>query len=150
LGSFVAVYDGHGGTVSADYAVKHAHKNILSCHRAKVDMQRGTPTDSTIEAALTEGFEVTDRECLNINRRKDIKDGSTAVACLIYGHGREEMQGKLKIFCANLGDSRALLCRGGKAVRLIVCVCLCARGRACAYELNVQGIGAHTCVAETL
>lgn len=130
--AFFGVYDGHAGTDVAIYTSRFLHLNCIS----DPDMKAGR-----IKAALKNGFLKTDAdllkdegmaECLKIRkevaRRKhgsdnqDMDDddeddddigvtesGSTAVTCFMKGS---------TIYCANAGDSRAVLCRSGKAFAL--------------------------------
>lgn len=131
--AFFGVYDGHAGTDVAIFASKFLHKFAID----NPDMKKGD-----IEKALKAAFLKTDEELLSengikqcseirreVSRRRSGSDkddeeeeddddddqagptesGSTAVTCLIKGN---------VIFCANAGDSRAVLCRKGKAVNL--------------------------------
>lgn len=128
--AFFGVYDGHAGTDVAIYTSRFLHKNCID----DPDMKAGK-----IEAALKNGFLKTDEmlqqeqgmsECFKIRkevaRRKHGNDnnddddddddemgitesGSTAVTCFITGK---------TIYCANAGDSRAVMCRAGKAINL--------------------------------
>eukprot|EP00960_Hanusia_phi_P046266 757725-Hanusia_phi.AAC.7 len=127
--AFFGVYDGHAGTDVAIYTSQFLHKNLLNCPLFK---------QGQIEAALKEAFLTTDSnlltkegmsECEKIRReiaRRCMRDededeedeegsihvtdsGSTAVTCLILDR---------VIYCANAGDSRAVLCRNGTAVEL--------------------------------
>jgi len=129
---FFGVYDGHAGTDVAIYASKYLHKNVLSNSNLQTE----------VEKALKEGFLKTDADLLtqagmeechkirrDVSRRRSGSDkeyddededddddqpcvtesGSTAVTCLIKDK---------TIYCANAGDSRAVMCRKGKAVNL--------------------------------
>jgi len=130
--AFFGVYDGHAGTDVAIYTSRFLHKNCIS----DPDMKAGK-----VEIALKSGFLKTDAdllleegmaECLKIrkevarrkhgNDNQDLDDdddeddeigvtesGSTAVTCFIKGK---------TIYCANAGDSRAVMCRAGKAINL--------------------------------
>ncbi|EKX37869.1 hypothetical protein GUITHDRAFT_154860 [Guillardia theta CCMP2712] len=124
--AFFGVYDGHAGTDVAIYSSRFLHKNLLKSPLLK---------QGQIEAALKEAFLKTDSDLLTsegmseceairreIARRDEDEDeededgsihvtdsGSTAVTCLILDR---------VIYCANAGDSRAVLCRNGTAVDL--------------------------------
>mmetsp|Transcript_7923 Transcript_7923/g.11937 ORF Transcript_7923/g.11937 Transcript_7923/m.11937 type:complete len:256 (-) Transcript_7923:203-970(-) len=52
-----------------------------------------------------------------MSKKKDLEDGSTAVCALLVGSFKDGHQTP-RLYTANLGDSRAILCRGGKAVQL--------------------------------
>lgn len=113
LGVYFGVFDGHGGTQVADHAAKQLHKNILNHFRQK--QVQPASRDEKIKAAIREAFIQTDKEVLNMAERKKFElQGSTAVAALL--HGNPKLGTALRLVIANLGDSRAVLCRGGQAV----------------------------------
>ena len=60
-------------------------------------------------AALLEAFAVTDKDLLQLARRKKYHDGTTALLLLFGGSDVNN----LYLYTANLGDCRAVLCRGG-------------------------------------
>jgi len=98
------VFDGHGGRGVVDYLASRFHENLL------VELNH-EPGSRSIEECLTSSYLVTDVE----SSRKGLSvSGSTAVTCLI----RKEEKEKRILYCANIGDSRAVLSRNGKAERL--------------------------------
>jgi protein phosphatase 1L len=113
LGVYFGVFDGHGGTQVADHAAKQLHKNILQQFRQK--QVQPASRDEKIRGAIKEAFLATDKEILSMAERKKYEQvGSTAVACLL--HGNPKLGTALRLVVSNLGDSRAVLCRGGQAV----------------------------------
>eukprot|EP01048_Picozoa_sp_COSAG05_P030271 COSAG05_NODE_10419_length_566_cov_1.089936_1_plen_96_part_00 len=56
----------------------------------------------------------TERAFLELAKRRKLNAGSTS--CVVVLHGRDPLA--LTLVCANVGDSRAVLCRGGRAQRL--------------------------------
>jgi hypothetical protein len=52
---------------------------------------------------------------MQLARRKQLRDGSTANVMLLHGRDPDPAAdgGGIALFCANVGDSRAVLCRGG-------------------------------------
>jgi len=113
LGVYFAVMDGHGGTAVADHAQARLHKNILAQFRQK--QVQPASRDEKIKAAIKEAFLQTDKEILSMaERKKFTHEGSTCVAALL--HGNPKLGTALRLVVANLGDSRAVLCRGGQAV----------------------------------
>lgn len=113
LGVYFGVFDGHGGTQVADHAAKQLHKNILSHFRQK--QVQPASRDEKIRAAIKEAFVQTDKEVLSMAERKKFEQvGSTAVCALL--HGNPKLGTALRLVVSNLGDSRAVLCRGGQAV----------------------------------
>ena len=64
---------------------------------------------SVIEAALKSAFQQADEEIIERAERQGTRYGTTAVCALFWGS---------KLHVAHAGDSRAVLCREDKAVRL--------------------------------
>jgi len=113
LGVYFSVLDGHGGTSAADHAAKMLHKNILQQFRQK--QVQPASRDEKIKLAVKEAFLQTDKEILSTaDRKKSQLVGSTCVSALL--HGNPKLGTALRLVIANLGDSRAVLCRGGQAV----------------------------------
>ncbi|KAA3478641.1 putative protein phosphatase 2C 9 isoform X1 [Gossypium australe] len=98
LGLF-AIYDGHLGDTIPSYLQKHLFANILKEEEFWVDPPR----------AISKAYEKTDQAILS--QSSDLgHGGSTAVtAILING---------IKLWVANVGDSRAVLSRGGQAIQM--------------------------------
>ncbi|KFK42207.1 hypothetical protein AALP_AA2G225300 [Arabis alpina] len=100
LGLF-AIFDGHKGDEVAAYLQKHLFSNILKDREFFFDPQR------TIERA----YEKTDRAILSDS--SDLgSGGSTAVTAIL-------INGKV-LWIANVGDSRAIVSRSGKAEQISV------------------------------
>merc|ERR1712050_132439 len=113
LGVYFAVLDGHGGTQVADHGAKQLHKNIMQQFRQK--QVQPASRDEKIKTAIKEAFLQTDKEILSTaDRKKSQLVGSTCVSALL--HGNPKLGTALRLVIANLGDSRAVLCRGGQAV----------------------------------
>jgi len=98
--AFYGVFDGHGGPHASEYAAEHLHKLIL---QQKYDEQP--------HPSLKSGFKQLDHDWLQLAERNNLDDGTTAICVLIEN---------LTLFVCNVGDSRAVLCSGGKAVPLSV------------------------------
>lgn len=115
LGVFFGVYDGHGGTQVADHIQARLHKNILAQFRQK--QVQPASRDEKIRQAVKEAFLQTDKEITSVSERKKLDQvGSTAITAML--HGNPKLGTALRLVVANLGDSRAVLCRGGQAVAL--------------------------------
>jgi protein phosphatase 1L len=93
---FFGVFDGHGGSGAAAYVQENLWKTLKSNNKF----------DSDIKNALVEAFVETDKAYLadEANFKKD--DGCTAVAAVLLED---------RLIVANVGDSRAVLSRSGKA-----------------------------------
>lgn len=112
--SLVAVFDGHGGTISADYASRRLHELI----RSEVDiwealgsawLRSETRQAEAIAHTMKAVFARCDAEILARLHRDGVFDGTTALVCIQLDD---------RLYIANAGDCRAVLCRGGAAVRL--------------------------------
>ncbi|XP_034489927.1 probable protein phosphatase 2C T23F11.1 [Drosophila innubila] len=102
--SYYAVFDPHGGDTVAQYAAKHLHEIIVQ--------QTEYTTGNDIEKALRESFLDIDNEILqNESGGGDPFVGSTAVVVLI----KED-----KLYCGNVGNSRAIASVGGQVKLLSV------------------------------
>lgn len=98
--NFFGVYDGHGGTQSALYTQEHLH--------SKLNTQPAFKTGDYKEA-LIKAFLDLDREMLEDRSGKFSTSGCTAVTLLTKSN---------TLYCANCGDSRAVLSERGQAVPL--------------------------------
>jgi len=98
--AFFAVYDGHGGRQVVDFVTHELHKNVLKELRKT----------ASVPNALVQAFQMTDEDMI---RRNIVTSGSAACCCLL----REERNSRV-IYTAHLGDSRAVMARGGVATRL--------------------------------
>ncbi|EPS68416.1 hypothetical protein M569_06352, partial [Genlisea aurea] len=95
------VYDGHGGSRTAEYLRTNLFKN-LSSHPEFI-------TDTKL--AIVETFKRTDDDYLNEENGHQRDAGSTAsTAVLVHD----------KLFVANVGDSRVVACRAGSAIPLSI------------------------------
>ncbi|KAG9152010.1 hypothetical protein Leryth_002270 [Lithospermum erythrorhizon] len=95
---FFGVYDGHGGSKAAEFVAKHLDSNI---HK----MLGNSSGNETKEEVVKAAYLKTDEEFL----KQGISSGACCVTALI-----EEKH----ILVSNLGDCRAVLCRGGVAEAL--------------------------------
>lgn len=115
LGVYFGVFDGHGGSAVSDLGAKMLHKNILSHFRAK--QVQPASRDEKLKMAIREAFAQTDKEILSLAERKKFEQqGSTALMALL--HGNPKLGTALRLVVANVGDSRAILCRAGQAVAI--------------------------------
>eukprot|EP00928_Gymnodinium_smaydae_P039846 TRINITY_DN27132_c0_g1_i1.p1 TRINITY_DN27132_c0_g1~~TRINITY_DN27132_c0_g1_i1.p1 ORF type:complete len:704 (-),score=148.67 TRINITY_DN27132_c0_g1_i1:110-2074(-) len=110
--SFFGVYDGHGGRECVSFVRQRLHMNFVASLHAKGGLDKSAQVHQDILESLRQGFEETDRQFLSLpSQQKGSGGGSgcvAVVACVVGGW----------VWCANAGDSRAVLCRDGKAVQL--------------------------------
>jgi len=110
--SFFGIYDGHGGRECVSFVRQRLHMNFVAALHSKGGLDKSAQVHHDICDSLTHGFLETDRQFLSMAQTQEGFNGGSGcaavVACIIGGW----------IWCANCGDSRALLCRDGKAVQL--------------------------------
>jgi len=97
---FFGLYDGHGGRATVDFLTCSLYLNLrhyLSLHR-----------NISMTKALEDCYKITDKQ---IHRQQIYQSGATAVS-LVIDRKNEYLT------VANSGDTRAVLCRKGKAIRL--------------------------------
>lgn len=113
LGVCFGVFDGHGGSAVSELGAKQLHRNILWHFRHR--QVQPASRDEKLKLAITEAFRQTDKEILGLAERKKFEQqGSTA--CMALLHGNPKLGTALRLVVANVGDSRAILCRAGQAV----------------------------------
>ncbi|XP_061492475.1 integrin-linked kinase-associated serine/threonine phosphatase 2C isoform X2 [Rhineura floridana] len=98
--SYFAVFDGHGGVRASKYAAQNLHQNLIR----KFPKGDVPSVEKTIRRCLLDTFKYTDEEFLKqaSSQKPAWKDGSTATCVLVIDN---------TLYIANLGDSRAILCR---------------------------------------
>uniref|UniRef100_A0A6U2VV92 PPM-type phosphatase domain-containing protein n=1 Tax=Paramoeba aestuarina TaxID=180227 RepID=A0A6U2VV92_9EUKA len=99
---YFAIYDGHGGRNCVEYVEKHLH------HLLSKMIEGGKPVPESLKQSY---LDVDDE----IHENEIKYSGTTAVSCCIM-----QEEDKKMLYVANCGDARAVLCRGGKAIRLTV------------------------------
>lgn len=112
--SFFGIYDGHGGRECVSFVRQRLHMQIVAALHGKGGLDKSGQVHHDIYDSLMQGFQQTDRQFLNLARTSPATghgggSGCAAVVACIMGGW---------VWCANLGDSRALLCREGVAIQL--------------------------------
>jgi serine/threonine protein phosphatase PrpC len=99
-----AVYDGHAGTEVASYLEQELFDKILAHPNFRSDPKK----------TIREIYYSVDKRILDkAETEKDFRAGSTATTAFLMENNR-------RLVVANVGDSRAVLCRGGKAIEVSV------------------------------
>ncbi|OQS00146.1 hypothetical protein THRCLA_06190, partial [Thraustotheca clavata] len=108
--SFFGIFDGHGGHEASQYLNLHLHKHVITQVQSRtslIESANNEEIDSIIIESLEAAFKQTDEAFLKESDRPQA--GSTATTVFIAGS---------RMYIANVGDSRTVLSRRGKAVRL--------------------------------
>lgn len=117
-GRFVGVFDGHGGGDVSHHLKLHLYEAFQKQLKRKQweeedDLTKEyKPSLSSLVSALRASFVAIDAQVLGLDEMQ--YQGSTAVAVAMH-HAED---GSRTLVSANVGDSRAILCRKGKAVDL--------------------------------
>lgn len=109
-----AVMDGHSGSLCVDALMEWLPRNLQKCLSTKAVLN-----EDNLRMAVTEMCVLTDDQFLSKARKREVLDGSTMLMCLIFhdesrtitGEGGMRIKGAPRLLIANLGDSRAVLCR---------------------------------------
>ncbi|CAG9330956.1 unnamed protein product [Blepharisma stoltei] len=105
--AYYAVYDGHGGHLCSEFLKEHLHYEI---RQRLIDRhERTRDVMNTLRDTIIESFSIVDQKFYEKYPETSHSVGSACVACVIMGD---------RIITINLGDSRAVLCRNGRAINL--------------------------------
>ncbi|XP_020484518.1 protein phosphatase 1K, mitochondrial [Labrus bergylta] len=103
---YIAVFDGHGGPEAADFCEKYMEKFIKDL----------VAEESNLELVLTRAFLEVDKAFAKhlhfIPKVPGVNAGTTATVALL--------RDGIELVVGSVGDSRAMLCRKGKALKLTV------------------------------
>ncbi|GLT56903.1 hypothetical protein SLA2020_299160 [Shorea laevis] len=91
------VFDGHGGARAAEYVKQNLFSNLI----------RHPKFISDTKSAIADAYNHTDSELLKSENTQNRDAGSTASTAILVGD---------RLLVANVGDSRAVICRGGNAI----------------------------------
>ncbi|RLM98700.1 putative protein phosphatase 2C 52 [Panicum miliaceum] len=97
--SLFGIFDGHGGSRAAEYLKEHLFDNLMKHPEFMKDTK----------LAISETYRKTDSEFLDAERNSHRDDGSTASTAVLVGD---------HLYVANVGDSRAVISKAGKAIAL--------------------------------
>lgn len=93
------IFDGHGGSRAAEYLKQYLFENLMKHPQFMEDTK----------AAISETYKQTDKDFLNAEKDTFRDDGSTASTAVLVGN---------RLYVANVGDSRTVLSKAGKAIPL--------------------------------
>jgi serine/threonine protein phosphatase PrpC len=112
-GRFAGVFDGHGGGGVSKYISKTIYDKINKHQAAMGSASSSNPSLGVLVKSIGYAFDELDDDVLDADELEF--QGSTAVA--VYVHQDSQTQERT-IVSANIGDSRAILSRGGVAMDL--------------------------------
>lgn len=105
--AYYAVYDGHGGHICSEFLKENLHtvirQRLIERHERTIDVM------NTIRDTVIETYAVIDQRFYDKYLDQSLNVGSASISCIIMGD---------RIITINLGDSRAVLCRNGRAIDL--------------------------------
>ncbi|KAJ6868153.1 protein phosphatase 2C 76 [Populus alba x Populus x berolinensis] len=93
------IFDGHGGSRAAEYLKEHLFENLLKHPQFMADTK----------LAISQSYQQTDVDFLDSEKDTYRDDGSTASTAVLVGD---------HLYVANVGDSRTVISKGGKAIPL--------------------------------
>ncbi|KAL8499420.1 hypothetical protein ACS0TY_022405 [Phlomoides rotata] len=91
------IISGHGGARAAEYVKQNLFSNLI----------RHPKFISDTKSAIADAYSHTDSEFLKSENNQNRDAGSTASTAILVGD---------RLLVANVGDSRAVICRGGNAI----------------------------------
>ncbi|EAY99224.1 hypothetical protein OsI_21182 [Oryza sativa Indica Group] len=97
--SLFGIFDGHGGSRAAEYLKEHLFENLM----------KHPEFMTNTKLAISETYKKTDSEFLDSESHTHRDDGSTASTAVLVGN---------HLYVANVGDSRAVISKAGKAIAL--------------------------------
>ncbi|CAK9111981.1 unnamed protein product [Durusdinium trenchii] len=100
----IMVLDGHSGSRCVD----HLTERLPAVLQARLASKIGL-TDENLREAVVEACAMVDEEFLTWARQQEAMDGSTLLLALLYELASQP--GRTRLLVANVGDSRAILCR---------------------------------------
>eukprot|EP00933_Yihiella_yeosuensis_P034297 TRINITY_DN27795_c4_g1_i1.p1 TRINITY_DN27795_c4_g1~~TRINITY_DN27795_c4_g1_i1.p1 ORF type:complete len:459 (+),score=110.15 TRINITY_DN27795_c4_g1_i1:177-1553(+) len=98
------VFDGHSGSLCVDAMIDWLPQNLQKCISTKQVLN-----EENLKQAVTEACVLTDDEWTQKARERQDLDGTTCCMVLLWTDKGRKQQHRMLI--ANLGDSRAVLCR---------------------------------------
>lgn len=103
------VLDGHSGSRCVEHLVERLPRHLQACLSGKPAL-----TEEHLSQAVAEACALADSEFLVRARQLEMMDGSTMILGLLFPEAVPKpprLVGSCKLLIANVGDSRAVLCR---------------------------------------
>jgi len=100
--SIFCVFDGHGGTLSAEIAEKYFTEYLVDQEAFR---------EGKMEEAIATAYAKTDRKIIETDEKRARQSGATALCAVIVDK---------KLYVGNIGDSEGILCRSGSGKSKVV------------------------------
>lgn len=107
--TYYAIFDGHGGEEWAEFLRDNFHYYLRKELLTEIEDQTTDNVSDAVCKAFNNAWFVTDNKFKDVFKERANKVGATAVIVLIIAD---------RMFCANIGDARAVLSRDKKAITL--------------------------------
>ena len=111
--SFFSVIDGHSGDWCAKYLCNEMVHDMLQILHKEITDYDGNLSHMKVADLIKKTFDKLykkmDQEFYERNNGISLTCGAVVVSCFIIGN---------MLYCINVGDARAVLCRNGKALNL--------------------------------
>lgn len=102
---FFGVFDGHGGEKCSEFVANQLSDLLF----------QDSAFGSDVEGSLVRAFGKVEAAWTTVANDKNLDGGTTALVAVFVGSNAKG-GGHTDLYVANVGDSEAVLCRGGKAV----------------------------------
>ncbi|KAG0043867.1 Protein phosphatase 2C 1 [Gryganskiella cystojenkinii] len=104
---FFAIFDGHAGKAAADWCGQHFHEVL-----GRILEEKGELPETDFQDIVNEAFLEADQQLAEV-LKQGRSSGCTAIVAYIRKEGDKRV-----LYTGNVGDARAVLCHGSKAIRL--------------------------------
>eukprot|EP00010_Vexillifera_abyssalis_P005246 CAMPEP_0201559242 /NCGR_PEP_ID=MMETSP0173_2-20130828/72687_1 /ASSEMBLY_ACC=CAM_ASM_000268 /TAXON_ID=218659 /ORGANISM="Vexillifera sp., Strain DIVA3 564/2" /LENGTH=393 /DNA_ID=CAMNT_0047973113 /DNA_START=432 /DNA_END=1613 /DNA_ORIENTATION=+ len=111
---FYGIFDGHNGSRAAHFVSKEIFNCLMRLCEERVFSDEFEQFDEEFRFVLRDAFAAADESWMNIATPNHFQDGSTATVSVVDVHNPLQPL----LFTAQVGDSRAVLCRKGYSISL--------------------------------
>lgn len=107
--TYYAIFDGHGGEECAEFLRDNFHYYLRKELLTEMENMTTDNVSDAVNKSFKNAWKITDNKFKEVLKDRANKCGATAVIVLIIAD---------RLFWANIGDARGVLCREGKAINL--------------------------------
>eukprot|EP01083_Nonionella_stella_P066512 175191_1 len=108
---FFSIFDGHGGSEVSEYSAKHLYEDVMFHmdrklrEKGQLDKNPSEEDPELIKDAFKEAYIAHEQHLNDHCRRQAVTSGTTNISVMIRGN---------RLYCANVGDCRAVISNGGR------------------------------------